>query len=80
MSDTHSVDDVGNPDEIEILLKDLLSWCRQPTGSMVGYKRFESADEWQEWFDRGALIREKAVQLFENRATARTGGEYEEQA
>ena len=66
--------DVEDPTEIEILLKDFLSWCGQPTGSMAGYSRFESADDWQEWFDRGAFIREKAGLLFEDLATARTGG------
>ena len=67
--------DVENPTEMEILIKDFLSWCRQPTGSMVGYPRFETAKEWQEWFDRGAFIREKASDLFEELATARTGGD-----
>lgn len=68
-------DDIENPHEIEILLKDFLSWYRQPTDSMVGYARFESVDEWREWFDRGAFIRENAASLFEDLATARTGGE-----
>lgn len=79
MSGRHRAEDVENQNEIEILLKDFLSWCRQPTGSMIGYPRFESVDEWQEWFDRGAFIREKATDLFEDLATARTGGESEDE-
>jgi len=41
--------------------------------------RFEKAEEWQEWFDRGPLIREKAIDLFEELATARTGSDPEPQ-
>lgn len=64
-----------NPTQMEVLLKDFLSWSRQPTGSGIGYSRMETVEEWQAWFERGAFIREKAYDLFQELAVARTGGD-----
>jgi hypothetical protein len=74
MSTEDEIDPLANPTEVEVLLKDLLSWFRQPSGSMAGYPRFESAGEWEEWFERGSPFRERALEQFTRLAEERTGG------